>query len=234
MAIGQMPWLDQVFLKNPVLLWLNRRGLFNSRPSPAVSWALTRQVARVQAIKEEKHTAGADGRVDLLDKFLQAKENHPDTVADKEVLGLGLSMVLAGSETTAITLAAIFYLLLKNPHTYGRLRKELDDSFPDSERDSPVPFQTALTLRYLDACIKETFRVHPAARFSAERVVPASGATIAGHEVPAGSVVGVNAWVLHRRQDVFGKDIEAYVPERWLAGKDESPEIAKVRVSEMN
>ena len=87
--VGQMDWLDKLFLKNPVLLWLNRTGYWNSAPNPAVAWALKHQVARVKAIESGNAATEADGRVTLLDKFLQAKEKHPDTVTDKEVLGMG-------------------------------------------------------------------------------------------------------------------------------------------------
>ena len=232
-VIGQMPWLDKIYIKNPILLWLNRHGYFNGSPNPAVPWALKRQVARNKEREKRNLSHSNEGRVDLIDKFLQAKEDHPDTITDREILGLGLSMVFAGSETTAITLSAIFYYLLKNRSAYQKLQAELDSSLPEHERGTPVPFQTALKLPYLDACIKEAFRIHPAARFSAERKIPPAGATIVGREIPGGSVVGVNAWVLHGRKDVFGQNVEVFEPERWFARPEEDADKAKARLAEM-
>lgn len=230
MVIGQMPWLDNLLLKNPVLLWLNRKGYFIAKPNPVVKFALERQTGRT----EGRHQAVSDGRVDLLEKFLQAKEKHPDTVADKEVLGMGISMVLAGSETTAITLSAIFYFLLKTPEAYRRLRTELTEAFPsmDSATEVRTPFSAAQKLPYLDACIKEAFRLHPAARFSLERVLPAHGATIAGEHIPGGTIVGCNAWVIHRNASIFGPDVDEYRPERWLASGEDAKSEGKV--AEMN
>ena len=166
--------------------------------------------------------------MDLLDKFLQAKAKNPDTVSDREVLGMGISMVLAGSETTAITLSAVLYHVLKQPMVYQKLRQEIDTAFP-ANGDATVVFQKAQKLPYLDACIKEGFRIHPAGRFSAERVLPPAGATIAEHEIPGSTVVGVNAWVLHRRTEIYGDDVEVYRPERWLP----TLEADKGRVVEM-
>ena len=51
---------------------------------------------------------------------------------------------------------------------------------------------------------------------SLPRTVPHDGANIAEHYLPAGSVVGANPWVIHRNREVFGDDVEAFRPERWL------------------
>lgn len=77
-------------------------------------------------------------------------------------------------------------------------------------------FSEARKLPYLNACIQEAFRLHPATSFSLERVVPSSGDTIDGHFVPGGTVVGCNPWVLHRDKATFGEDVDQYRPERWL------------------
>ena len=233
-SYGQVPWLDDVLLKNPVLLWLNRKGYFNGHPNPAVPFALKRQVTRLHDREKGKRSLDDDGRVDLLDKFLQARDKHPDTITDKEVLGLCLSMVFAGSESTAISLSSLFYHLLKNQEAYTRLRSELEELLPQSEKDSLPQFQTVQKFPFLDACVKEAFRIHPAARFSADRVLPSGGANIAGHDIPGGTVVGVNAWAIHRREDIFGHDVENYSPWRWLPSPDEAEDQAKARIAEMN
>jgi cytochrome P450 len=62
--------------------------------------------------------------------------------------------------------------------------------------------------------------MHPATGLPLARVVPKEGALIAGRHFPAGTVVGVNAWVAHRNTEMFGPDADVFRPERWL----ESPE----------
>ncbi|KAK4502310.1 hypothetical protein PRZ48_005735 [Zasmidium cellare] len=219
MVAGCMPLIDKLSFKNPVLLWLNQKGYFNSSPNPIVAWALKYQTTRPPKTE--------NGPEPLLSKFFAAKTTHPDIVSDKEVLSMGLSTILAGSESTAVTLTAIFYYLLKHPSALAKLRREI------ATLDAEVPFKQAFALPYLDACIKETFRLHPAARFTAERVLPPQGATICGCHIPGGTVVGINAWALHRREDVFGADIDEYVPERWLPDPSKPQEQEQARVDGM-
>lgn len=51
---------------------------------------------------------------------------------------------------------------------------------------------------------------------SLPRVVPADGCEINNTYIPGGCVIGANPWVVHRNKEVFGSDVEAFRPERWL------------------
>ena len=216
---SQAPILDLIYHKNPILMWLNRHGWFNRLPPKAVPFALTRQQERRQLLAEKK-VAGDSAEQTLTDKFIHASEAHPDVVGDAAVLGMGLSIIAAGSDTTAISLSALFYYLLKNPECYRKLTEEVDLAYTEklAQRStySSISFAEAQRLPYLTACIKEAFRLHPATRFFPERVVPAQGHIICGERIPGGTIVGVSAWVLHRNIDIYGGDVEAFCPERWL------------------
>lgn len=59
-------------------------------------------------------------------------------------------------------------------------------------------------------------RLHPAVGLSLPRVVPPEGFEVCGKYIPGGSVVGANAWVIHRNEEVYGEDVEEFRPERWL------------------
>ena len=165
-----------------------------------------------------------DKKPDLLSKFLASKEARPDFMTDRLVQTMAVSMAFAGSETTAITLSAVFYYLLRTPSAMERLRQELDAAdargdFKDTTTGL-VDWHEAQTLTYLDACIKEAFRMHPAAGLPMERIVPEGGADIAGRHIKGGTIVGCSAWVIHRREDIFGgpddESVDVYSPERWL------------------
>ena len=78
---------------------------------------------------------------------------------------------------------------------------------------------------YLQAVMKEAMRMHPAVGISMPRYVPSGGAEIGGRYYPEGTVVGVNAWVIHRDREVFGEDADVFRPERWLEG--DSKEMAR-------
>lgn len=180
---------------------------------------------------------------DLLSKFLAAHQAHPEFMSETLVQTMAVSMAFAGSETTAISLSAVFYFLLKNPQALARLRTEIDNAaragaFGDKQTGL-VTWHESQRLPYLDACIKEAFRLHPAAGLPLERIVPKGGAEIAGHFVPGGTIVGCSAWLIHMNKSIFGEDADMYRPERWLPdeelAKTESGKDAEDRrVKEMN
>ena len=117
-----------------------------------------------------------------------------------------------------MTLSAIFYHLLKSPTCYAKLQEEIDLNFAFNvpSPDWNIPCFEAGDLPYLNACVQEAFRMHPALGANIERVVPGSGDTIAGHYVPGGTIVGCNPWVIDRDAATFGDDVDTYRPERWL------------------
>jgi cytochrome P450 len=54
-----------------------------------------------------------------------------------------------------------------------------------------------------------------------------------GTVLPPGTIVGVNPWVMHTNEEIFGADAEQYVPERWLQGESESAEAYEARIKKM-
>jgi cytochrome P450 len=113
----------------------------------------------------------------------------------------------------------MFYHLLSNPYSLEALIKEIREARFAS--NAAVSWKEAQDMSYLQACIKEALRLHPAVGMPLERVVPEGGATLGDHWFRGGTVVGVNAWVLHRNQSVFGHDAELWNPERWLKANTE-------------
>lgn len=62
---------------------------------------------------------------DFLQYFLNAKNTHPDLVDDGIIMGYLLVNLLAGADTTAITIRAIFYYALRNPEVYKKMEAEI-------------------------------------------------------------------------------------------------------------
>lgn len=171
--------------------------------------------------KDELRIPKPGQREDLLSMFLKAQEARPNFMTDSRVLTMVTSMAFAGSETTAISISAVLYYLLKNPRCLQNLRMELHNAAETgkigSRKDGPiVSWSESQSLPYLDACIKEAFRMHPAAGLPLERVTPPAGIEICGEHIPGGTIVGCSAWVIHRNREIFGDDADMYRPERWL------------------
>lgn len=130
----------------------------------------------------------------------------------------------AGSDTTAISLRSMFYYLCKNKRCYEKLREEIDNMDKEGSLSSPITFGEASRMPYLQACMKEAMRLHPAVGQMLERVVPEEGAQFGQHWLPPGTIVGINPWVVSRERTVYGEDVDDFRPERWL---DATPEAAK-------
>lgn len=207
-------------------MWMTRKGLIGSQTNPAVTSAFKAQSKRVHEKNQDANDAekgkSESAHEDLLEQFIRAKKEHPESIGDKEILMLGISMVFAGADTTAWTLSAFFYYVLRTPGVYDRLVKEIRDA----SQEEIMPYTQAQKLPYLDACIKENFRMHPAARFGSERVVPIGGAVICGEHIPAGTDVVINPWAIHRRKEIWGEDVEVFRPERWLEDEEKAKKMA--------
>jgi cytochrome P450 len=123
------------------------------------------------------------GKVEtFLEKFFRKHESDPTNFTRLHIFASYSENVVAGSDTTGISLATIFYYLLKRPDCYQKLREEADTVQPSPSEE--FTFQEAQAMPYLQAVIKEALRIHPAFGLPLERVVPQGGATIAGRFSP--------------------------------------------------
>ncbi|KAM0541732.1 hypothetical protein ACHAPJ_013137 [Fusarium lateritium] len=222
--VGQLPVLDSLLLKNPLRLLLTKWGFTNSS-SPVAIFARNRMLARVDPEKLNDMKFDQDnGRRDFLSRFLEAHQKNSEIITQDRVLALTVANMFAGSDTTAITFRAIFYYLMKNPTDMRRLMDELageERAGRFTRADGLLQWSEVRDLPFLNAVIKEALRCHPAAGLMLERIVPARGLQVNGHHIPRGTIVGVNAWVLHRDKDVFGYDADRWRPSRWIEASAE-------------
>ncbi|KAK8121312.1 hypothetical protein PG999_005432, partial [Apiospora kogelbergensis] len=221
-AVGQIPFLDFLLDKNPVM----RIGPPNLGNVTRIS--LEHLIARLQG-----KDANFDPEVpDFLQHFVDTKKTSPDLVDDGIIMGYLLVNLLAGADTTAITLRAIFYYVLREPRAY----RKLEDEILAADLGGAVPrYGACRKLPYLEAVVREASRLHPGVCMLLERYVPAGGLTLPdGRRVPAGVAVGINPYVAGRNAGVWGADADAFRPERWLRGEEESEEEYRRRLRRFN
>lgn len=108
------------------------------------------------------------------------------------------------------------YHLMKDQSKMQRAVEEIDAAWTDGKLSDPITDREARAhLPYMNAAIKEALRMHPAVGMLLERVVPVGGAIICGKQIPSGTIVGINPWVVHYDPEVFPEP-ETFRPERWL------------------
>lgn len=183
---------------------------------------------------DEKYTQKSSSRIsvrkDFLTRFTEARAKDPTFISEDRVLALTVANMFAGSDTTAITLRAIFYYLLKDPPKMRKLTDELSSQDQDgrfSRDDVLVRWDEVRELPYLGAVINEALRCHPAVGLPLERIAPPQGIHVAGYHIPGGTIIGCSAWVLHRDEAIFGPSPADFRPERWIDATEEQQALMK-------
>lgn len=106
----------------------------------------------------------------------------------------------------------ITYLLMTHPVQYDKLASEIRSHFSSAE---DITMTSVNTCRYLLAVIEEGLRIYPPSSSQHSRNVPAGGATLDGHYVPEGMLVGITTYaILHSGLNFANPD--KFAPERWL------------------
>ncbi|KAK1771877.1 putative cytochrome p450 pisatin protein [Phialemonium atrogriseum] len=236
---GVIAALDRTFVYGSLIGIYPRLHPLAFRLSARFSWSgargrlkimefVQRQIARRRGEREERKRGGkGEGVVgreglpeDFLDKMMDQNEENPEKVTEYHVFMMGLSNVIAGSDTTAASLSAILYYLLKYPRTLTKLKDEISVFTAQGKLSDRVTFSESQKMPYFQAVMKEALRMHAATGLPLWRVVPEGGAHISGQFFPAGSVVGINTWSAHYNRDVFGADADGFRPERWIEAEE--------------
>ncbi|WP_052553303.1 cytochrome P450 [Enhygromyxa salina] len=161
--------------------------------------------AQIERMKDR-----TQGREDILSLMLDARYDDGSRMSDTHLRDELRTLLIAGHETTAITLAWALDAVHRHPAVLRRLLEEIDPLGPD-----PAPDALA-NLPYLGAVIDETLRMYPVvdAVFRVLRKPWRFG----GYELPAGVAVTAAIMVVHRREDLYPNP-HAFEPERFLARK---------------
>jgi cytochrome P450 len=157
----------------------------------------------IASARRRAETEGLDGRTDILSLLLAARDEDGEPMSDAELRDELLTLVLAGHETTANSLAWTFERLLRNPAAYDRLREEVRSGGEDAAA-------------YVEATIHEAMRNRPVVPITGRRVkVPWQ---LGEWRLPENSHILVSSALLHHREDVY-PDPFSFRPERFLGVK---------------
>jgi cytochrome P450 len=168
---------------------------------------------------------------DLLSRFFFMAKENPELYTDKKLRDAILNFVIAGRDTTAVTLSWLFWLLAKNPSAEDKIVQELEEvershvglSITDhndgcdrlEKYSQLLTYDTLSKMHYLQAAITESLRLYPA--------VPLNGKTAVsddilpdGNKVTRGNVINYVPYAMGRMQRLWGDDALDFKPERWL------------------
>jgi cytochrome P450 len=172
--------------------------------------------------REGTHHAGGAGEedepMDLLSILLRARDRGEQS--DENLRDEMVTMLLAGHDTTALTLTYTWYLLSEHPEVESRLHDELD-SLLGGERPT---FADVRGMEYTEAVLNEAMRLYPPV-YTIFRE-PQVDVRLGGYRVPAGSAVMLPQWAVHRSERYWDSPLE-FDPDRWLDDRaDDRPRFA--------
>ena len=161
-------------------------------------------------IRERRGEAGRAGRNDVLSLLLAARDEHGEPLTDRELRDELMSLLLAGHETTANSLAWTFERLLRTPH---RLRPAARDRCGAGTAPPPEA--------YVEATIHEAMRNRPVIPMIVRMVTRPW--RFGDYVVPARTPVAVSIIALHHRADVYPEPL-VFAPERFSRPVDPGDE----------
>jgi cytochrome P450 len=187
--------------RNPLWYLVELQNLGREEPRGAMRWGLDLLDRHIYAAIRNRREARADReRTDVLSLLLEARDEDGQPLTDQELRDELMTLVLAGHETTANSLAWTFERLLRTPAAYEQLREAARSDDGDD---------------YVEATIYEGMRVRPVIPMIVRMVKRPW--QLGDYVVPAETPVGVSIVALHHREDVY-PDPYAFRPERFVGG----------------
>lgn len=120
----------------------------------------------------------------MFKNMLSAAKKKSRELTKEHLVSEAIVMFVAGTDTTAAALAVTLHHLLQQPENYRKLQEEVRTVMPTLDSRPSVPELDALP--FLNACVKEGFRVSCPSRTRLPRTVPANGWSFRRHYLPAG------------------------------------------------
>ncbi|KAH6769171.1 Cytochrome P450 superfamily protein [Perilla frutescens var. frutescens] len=146
----------------------------------------------------------------IIGHLLSLQETEPEFYTDPTIKGFITNILLAGTDTSAVTIEWAMSLLLNHPNVLQNAKLELDSKI---KHQRLVGEQDLPNLNYLHNIVLETFRMFPAGPL----LMPRESSTdcrVGGYDIPRGTILLINVWAIHRDPNVWDEPMR-FKPERF-------------------
>lgn len=148
---------------------------------------------------------------DVLDTLLNIYEDKSVEIDRNNIKYLLADLFVAGADTSSGTMEWAMVELLRRPETLSKVRLEIEQNIG---KGKPIEESDINKLPYLQAVVKETFRLHPVVSLLLPHKASAD-IEIAGFTVPNGAQVFINIWAIGRDESIWDNPL-SFMPERFL------------------
>ncbi|KAA0039878.1 hypothetical protein IC582_027345 [Cucumis melo] len=190
-------------------------------------------IARVDAFWQgliDEHRRGEISNEEMKNcmvaHFLKLQETQPDYYTDDIIKGLILTMILGGSDTTAVTIEWAMSNLLNHPSVLKKARAEIESQL---DGDKLLEETDLSKLSYLRCIVLETLRLYPAGPLLLPHKSSAD-CSISGYNIPRDTILLVNAWAIHRDPTLW-EDPTSFRPERFENNNGEGDANNKLMIA---
>ncbi|MGW0700019.1 cytochrome P450 [Streptomyces sp. NPDC002867] len=191
---------------------LDRLPIPLNRRFDAASARLRRVIDEVIA----QYGSEKQDRDDLLSLLMSSVDPETgETMSGEQARDEAISIMFAGTETSATVLSWIFHELGGHPEVEKRLHAEVDDVVGTR----PVTHADIAGLTYTHSVFQEALRLHSPLLFTRRALVPVN---LGGVSIPAGSELGYSPYALHRDPALFHEPT-TFDPGRWNSGSADRP-----------
>lgn len=218
--LRQFPWSLPILKAIPLSV-LKR---MNPQAWRLMTWQrdIRKQVDAIMADRKEGKAAEGTIFQAVLDSDIPSSEKTPERLTDE-----AQTLVGAGSETTAKSLAMITFFLTSAPEKLQRLRDEIQAV--ERESDGSLSLAKLEHLPYLTACITEGVRMMSGVTNRLPRVAH-EPMKYAEWKIPAGTPVSQSNYFVNNHPEIFPDALE-YHPERWLEAEEKGFRLDRYMVS---
>ncbi|KAK0605406.1 hypothetical protein LWI29_026359 [Acer saccharum] len=201
----------------PILNWIDGGDFTNKLVS------LSKRIDEfLQGLIDEHRIkkAGLESTNTMIDHLLSLQESQPEYYTDQIIKGLIMVMLLAGTETSAVTLEWAMTNLVNNPEVLEKVRAKLDDQVG---QERLIDESDVFKLQYLQNIILETLRLCPTAPLLVPHI-SSDNCTVGGYDVPCDTILLVNAWAIHRDPKLWDEP-DSFKPERFETREGETRKL---------
>lgn len=140
---------------------------------------------------------------DLMAKLEEVHKHKSDEFSSDDIISMAATNVFAGSDTTAVSMRAIFDYVLRDPQCRKTLVDEIDKAYSENLDNGTTKYQVlsfdqANRMPYLQAVMYEAMRLHPVVGQTLPRVVPPEGLQYGDLVIPGGVSTMSNAQPLRK------------------------------------
>ncbi|KAH7395401.1 cytochrome P450 [Phaeosphaeria sp. MPI-PUGE-AT-0046c] len=200
---NELPWLYRAGR------WLPFKGLKTLVTADDVVYEYG--ALAVRNMKDQNHNSK-----NLFNQMMTANEGQEkNMITDSSIRLEAGNFIVAGSDTTAVTLTYLIWAVLKDPTLQRDIEAEVAELSPD------IGFDELKNAPLLNSAIEEALRLYGAAPGALPRVVPRGGTTINGYSIPESMVVSTQAYTMHRDASVF-PDPHQFNGRRFLDKSDQT------------